>query len=79
MLMSCSLHVYCLTPQAPSPNFKIERVDVSSPLSITPQDANSIYFLLEAVTASEMWSIVYEAASGHAEGELPIEHGRCEV
>lgn len=40
------------------------------------QDKNSIYFLMEAVTGSEMWSIVYEGASGYAEGELPIEHGR---
>lgn len=40
------------------------------------QDANSIFFLMEAVTAGEMWSIVYEATSGFPEGELPIEHGR---
>eukprot|EP00904_Undaria_pinnatifida_P007854 jgi/Undpi1/4199/HiC_scaffold_16.g07566.m1 len=42
----------------------------------TFQDANSIFFLMEAVTAGEMWSIVYEATSGFPEGELPIEHGR---
>ncbi|CAM9117745.1 unnamed protein product, partial [Laminaria digitata] len=41
----------------------------------TFQDANSIFFLMEAVTAGEMWSIVYEAASGFPDGELPIEHG----
>lgn len=40
------------------------------------QDANSIYFLMEAVTAGEMWSIIYEGVSGFGEGELPIEHGR---
>ncbi|CAM9743876.1 unnamed protein product, partial [Discosporangium mesarthrocarpum] len=40
------------------------------------QDANSIYFLMEAVTAGEMWSIIYEGSSGYKEGELPIEHGR---
>ncbi|CAM9156617.1 unnamed protein product, partial [Hapterophycus canaliculatus] len=42
----------------------------------TFQDANSIYFLMEAVTAGEMWSIIYEGASGFVEGALPIEHGR---
>lgn len=31
---------------------------------------------MEAVTAGDMWSIVYESASGHPEGELPIEYGR---
>ncbi|CAN0426315.1 unnamed protein product, partial [Ectocarpus sp. 12 AP-2014] len=42
----------------------------------TFQDTNSIYFLMEAVTAGEMWSIIYEGVSGFAEGDLPIEHGR---
>lgn len=40
------------------------------------QDANSIYFLMEAVTAGEMWSVVYEGVSGFPDGELPIAHGR---
>ncbi|CAM9382820.1 unnamed protein product, partial [Choristocarpus tenellus] len=42
----------------------------------TFQDDNSIYFLMEAVTAGEMWSIIYEGTSGFKEGCLPIEHGR---
>eukprot|EP00903_Cladosiphon_okamuranus_P013311 g12406.t1 len=45
----------------------------------TFQDANSIYFLMEAVTAGEMWSIIYEGVSGYGEGDLPIEHGRFYV
>lgn len=32
---------------------------------------------MEAVTAGEMWSVIYEGATGYSEGELPIEHGRC--
>lgn len=43
------------------------------------QDADSIYFLMEAVTAGEMWSIIYEGVSGYGEGELPIEHGRYRI
>lgn len=34
---------------------------------------------MEAVTAGEMWSIIYEGVSGYAEGELPIEHGRYRI
>lgn len=34
---------------------------------------------MEAVTAGEMWSIIYEGVSGFAEGELPIEHGRYRI
>ena len=44
----------------------------------TPQDKNSIYLLLDAVSAAEMWSIIYEGTSGYPEGGLPIEHGRCD-
>lgn len=29
----------------------------------------------QAVTAGEMFSIVYEGLTGHREGQLPIEHG----
>lgn len=34
---------------------------------------------MEAVTAGEMWSIIYEGVSGYGEGELPIEHGRYRI
>lgn len=40
------------------------------------QDVNAVYFLLEAVGAGEMWSVIYESLSGYSEGRLPIDHGR---
>ncbi|CAM9717332.1 unnamed protein product [Chrysoparadoxa australica] len=40
------------------------------------QDDTSIYLLMEAVTAGEMWSVVYEGLAGYPEGKLPVEHGR---
>jgi serine/threonine protein kinase len=33
------------------------------------------YYDQQAVTAGEMWSVVYEALTGYPEGRLPIEHG----
>ncbi|KAG5177179.1 camp-dependent protein kinase catalytic subunit [Tribonema minus] len=43
-------------------------------LYATFQDHDSIFLLTEAVTAGEMWSVIYEGITGHKEGRLPINH-----
>lgn len=65
---------YDLSMEWPPGRHNFRRPLLASHMAL--QDKDSIYFLTEAVTGSEMWSIVYEGASGYAEGELPIEHGR---
>lgn len=38
-------------------------------LYTTFQDANRVFFLTELLTGGELWSIIYESASGFAAGE----------
>lgn len=64
------------TPRSTCAGFVEKPPYLGPPFPVIRQDAHSIYFLMEAVTAGEMWSIIYEGASGFGEGELPIEHGR---
>lgn len=39
-------------------------------LYTTFQDANHVYFLTELLEAGELWSVIYESASGFESGNL---------
>lgn len=41
-------------------------------LYTTFQDSNRVYFLTELLTGGELWSVIYESASGFASGELNL-------
>lgn len=38
-------------------------------LYTTFQDSNRVFFLTELLTGGELWSVIYESASGFASGE----------